>query len=1332
MKTNLNKFQPVLSKILFAIFLLISSSALAGGNRVLIVYEGKDNPGNPAKGDGLQLVQLLGHFDLQKTMVAADDYKTGESNKFDCLFFIGFTNDCVPPDKFLDDAYNFKGTLVWLGNGIIAMNAHHNFQDKYGFVPEKLDSTTGFESVVTTDKNFKFAKGDHYLTVLSIVEHKKVEILANAVAPGHIVLPYAIHSNNLYLFGDSPFSYMGATDRYLFFAEKLHDILNQEHDEFHAALIRIEDVHPLEDPNSIRKISDLLYSEGVPFLIAVVPFYVDPSNNERVSLSDKPDMVDALRYAEAHGATIVMHGDTHQYHGVTASDFEFWDEAGNRPIKDDNAAFVQQKLEDGVEELMRNGVYPLAWETPHYGASEIDYAAIAKVFSTAIEQRIVMNDLDYSQFFPYVINQDMYGEKIIPENLGYVPLGTTEEEEQAVQDILTAAKANLYVRDGYGTAFIHPFMPINLLKEIVDGIRDLGYTYVDLKDSNNSVRLPDRAIVSGKGSISCSIEDQYFKETYLDENGQRVRLEVTSNRMTGDIKRDLDLKPGWIYAAEPVEYREKELGFIDRIGIMARDFWKGLFPEKKVITPAVAAIVWDSTATGGALHDEESYVTALNSVGIPVDTLSVSNLEATRNYNLLVVPYASAEHLSDSLYDVIDNFVSNGGALITDAKNPLAEDLGINFSKNEIRVEKVRDRLFPEELMTWGTSETVHRIDVQENDEIVCTSAINDAPIAVARTYGKGKFVSLSARFDPVTDGGYSRFPYLIDWIKSYLHLYPTLRRDYVEMYFDPGRRRSTSVETLVKQWASRGIRVIHVAGWHEYPKFTYDYDRLIRLCHAYGIVVYVWLEPPQISQKFYNEHPQWHEKNYKGEDIRPDWRYPLTLTDTACLRAASDWVRSFLTSHDWDGVNIAELYFGGLGAPGNPQFLTPFDLSAREMFKKKYGFDPIQLFQPSSPHYYKTSPQDWKSFTDFRVSLVTELTAHFLSLVTDAFKDKPGTQIILTILDQKTFPDLRTTIGVDVDDIMKLRNDCGFALQVEDPQSNWNTDPRRYIGIGNTYRRLLGSDSSSLMLDLNIYALRDSNYAGIFPSKTPTGTESYLLVNSAARSAPRMTIYDEAGVLPQDLADFPYAIATRANVEITDDGYEIDAPFSTSMRLNSDVKYILVDDATTFPYQPGYFAIPAGKHLVKIQPAGVNPFQDEMMASHIEAASCNILSERTFQRGVEFTYDSPTRCAVSFGKMPFAVFVDDHEISFSVAREEQHYGIILPPGQHKALVILENAVSYGIDVTSLWSSALIAIFGSFAGGILVVLYVVSKVRRRRFGFPNGLVGKPDIKGSDS
>lgn len=61
------------------------------------------------------MYQLLGHFGLQKSIVAADDYKSGECSKYDYLFFIGFNPDCIPPDKFLDDAYNYKGTLICLG-----------------------------------------------------------------------------------------------------------------------------------------------------------------------------------------------------------------------------------------------------------------------------------------------------------------------------------------------------------------------------------------------------------------------------------------------------------------------------------------------------------------------------------------------------------------------------------------------------------------------------------------------------------------------------------------------------------------------------------------------------------------------------------------------------------------------------------------------------------------------------------------------------------------------------------------------------------------------------------------------------------------------------------------------------------------------------------------------------------------------------------------------------------------------------------------------------------------------------------------------------------------
>jgi uncharacterized protein YdaL len=167
---------------------------------------------------------------------------------------------------------------------------------------------------------------------------------------------------------DSPFSYADVNDRYLPFANMLHDILGENHKKSHSALITIEDISPMDNPDKLRDIADVLSEKGIPFLVGVIPFYVNPGEGVRVSLSDKPDLVDALKYMVKNGGTIVMHGITHQYKGITAS--------------------ISRKIELGVQEFMKNGLYPMIWETPHYTASFLFYKTISKYFSTAVGKGI--------------------------------------------------------------------------------------------------------------------------------------------------------------------------------------------------------------------------------------------------------------------------------------------------------------------------------------------------------------------------------------------------------------------------------------------------------------------------------------------------------------------------------------------------------------------------------------------------------------------------------------------------------------------------------------------------------------------------------------------------------------------------------------------------------------------------------------------------------------------------------------------------------------------------------------------------------------------------------
>ena len=73
---------------------------------------------------------------------------------------------------------------------------------------------------------------------------------------------------------------------------------------------------------------------------------------------------------------------------------------------------------------------------------------------------------------------------------------------------------------------------------------------------------------------------------------------------------------------------------------------------------------------------------------------------------------------------------------------------------------------------------------------------------------------------------------------------------------------------------------------------------------------------------------------------------------------------------------------------------------------------------------------------------------------------------------------------------------------------------------MGKQYSRLV--DSSKLMLDLNILSFRNKEAIIPFPTLIQTGTESFDLIRAASLGAPRLTIYSEASVNPQDLSSFP------------------------------------------------------------------------------------------------------------------------------------------------------------------------------------------------------------------
>ena len=256
--------------------------------------------------------------------------------------------------------------------------------------------------------------------------------------------------------------------------------------------------------------ADYLSAKRIPFGFGVSPYYRDPQGREdapyELLLRDAPELADALRYLLRRGGVLVGHGYTHQwdgasnpYNGVTGDDVEFYrvTETGDGKVQprgplpaDHGIEWSEHRLVAANREFRAAGLpRPEIFEFPHYFASPDAYRAAARRFAVRWERSTYVSgllsggplrlDRSVGQFFPYVV-RDVYGAKVLPENLGSIaPTAWHQYESRRPEDLVRAARANLVVRDGFAAFYFHTFLDLGLLQETVEGIEAAGYRFVD-------------------------------------------------------------------------------------------------------------------------------------------------------------------------------------------------------------------------------------------------------------------------------------------------------------------------------------------------------------------------------------------------------------------------------------------------------------------------------------------------------------------------------------------------------------------------------------------------------------------------------------------------------------------------------------------------------------------------------------------------------------------------------------------------------------------------------------------------------------------------------------
>lgn len=544
---------------------------------------------------------LLGHFpEWQQIVSPIELYQAGEIETCEATIYLGSYFENEIPKAFYDDFAKTKKRVAWAGYsiwkyppnelsrilgheyvGLTALDAgkevgKSDANGRPAFFRDVLYKGETFSkfgdfvkidpSVWRSEAEFRAGFEQVRLRPTANLENRNgVQVLAETrhSSTGEKI-PYVVRKENRFYFADVPFSFMHESDRMLVFADLLFDILDEKprHNGKYA-VVRIEDIHPLIPLGDMDDILGVLREEKVPITISLIPIFYDPlfrasrtANEELVTMDRHVGFMDLVRQLQKENATFIWHGVTHQYgrqrnphDGISGADFEFWDAINSRPVKEDSASWVLDRLEDGWFTLLKAGVHPTIWLTPHYQASSVDYGVFAKVFPWNVGRVIYYNhrlsgglsgvkekDLWFDpqrpqnaqnrqkalgglqsavefdrwngQIFPYEIYGDVHGQRLIPENLGNSQpfISSHVVRTRSVKEIIADAKRNLVLRDAWASLFYHSFLVGTIesggrggfpgdpgeLRYILKEIKKLGYKFIDLEAWTKKNTVPIR------------------------------------------------------------------------------------------------------------------------------------------------------------------------------------------------------------------------------------------------------------------------------------------------------------------------------------------------------------------------------------------------------------------------------------------------------------------------------------------------------------------------------------------------------------------------------------------------------------------------------------------------------------------------------------------------------------------------------------------------------------------------------------------------------------------------------------------------------------------------
>jgi hypothetical protein len=660
---------------------------------------------------------------------------------------------------------------------------------------------------------------------------------------------------------------------------------------------------------------------------------------------------------------------------------------------------------------------------------------------------------------------------------------------------------------------------------------------------------------------------------------------------------------------------------------------------------------------------EKQYSTALGSIGLHPEGVAVTDSPhlTLSEIKILIIPGEIAHDLDNTFIQKVKSEVYQGLCVITEQQSALAAGLGIQFSDRDFAVDALVDSHHPDIPIQWAEPLQVRAID-PKGLTIFCRDGISGIPVLSGGSLGKGRFLFLGVPLDKPEGWGYSRFPFFHEALIEFIHVRLSLRRDRLMVYLDWGFHYAEDPASLARRLKGYGISEVHLSSWYDFRHCQDFFTRFITACHAEGILVYSWLELPMVTREFWDAHPEWREKTAAGGDARVDWRFLMALEIPECMEVVQGEIKKSIDSFDWDGVDLAELYFESPLGVEEPENFTPLSDVVRADFRSQYGVDPMELFNPKSTHFYENDGEMLTKFFEYRAELCTRLNREVLLYVQKIGSQMSGRRLDLTLTQVDSIIDTRMkeNIAVDPDAFMRLQQELGFNLQVEDPFTLWSRGPDRYRVISTAYRSRI-AEGARLTIDVNIVNRVDTQY----PTRKQTGLEFLTLLSEASSHADQVCLYAANTPYDFDYAYASYALAGQARVKKIDGRqYQVSSPYTVLLETDTRNKEFLVNGNSWPCVNKKGVILPAGNSLV----TEVSASRESRGRLFITDMSGEIKGCSRNGRNIILRYHERRNVLVSLNRRPARITVNGKEVSLPVYLKDGGVTVSCPAGENEVV----------------------------------------------------------------